>query len=64
MPRASIERTAILIRCAAPLRRELEVLAEVNYCTVNQYCLRLLTDHAHKLSGNEDVLPYAPAIED
>lgn len=56
------ERTRLLLRCPTALRRELEILAEANFCSVNQYSLRILSDHVVRARGNQDVLPITPEL--
>lgn len=51
----------MLIRCSRNLRNQLEVIAAANGdCSVNQYCLRLLTDHCLRAQGAHELLPVTP----
>ena len=57
------ERAMIGLRCAAALREELEALAAIHHCTVNQYCIRVLTDHAVRAKGLSQALAKQNAMQ-
>ena len=62
------ERAMIGLRYAAALREELEALAAIHHCSVNQYAVRVLTEHAVRAKGlsqpvaYQNILPVQPSL--